>query len=113
MSQPLLRVEGLRTWFPTRAGLLQRTVGWVRAVDGIELARTEKLDSGLLAERLKSAAAAGTGVAHRSTRYESVERALARSGGAEEVNDAAGQEADLPPEGGPRSAAGRRGRPPG
>jgi len=33
----LLRVEGLRTWFPIRRGLLQRTVGWVRAVDGVDL----------------------------------------------------------------------------
>ena len=34
----LLRVEGLRTWFPIRAGVLQRTVGHVRAVDGVDLA---------------------------------------------------------------------------
>ena len=33
----LLRVEGLRTWFPIRAGLLRRTVGHVRAVDGVDL----------------------------------------------------------------------------
>jgi oligopeptide/dipeptide ABC transporter ATP-binding protein len=33
----LLRVEGLRTWFPIRAGLFQRPVGWVRAVDGVDL----------------------------------------------------------------------------
>jgi peptide/nickel transport system ATP-binding protein len=33
----LLRVEGLRTWFPVRAGLLQRPVAWVRAVDGVDL----------------------------------------------------------------------------
>ncbi|MBK8482367.1 MAG: ABC transporter ATP-binding protein [Proteobacteria bacterium] len=33
----LLRVEALRTWFPIRAGLLQRTVGWVKAVDGVDL----------------------------------------------------------------------------
>jgi peptide/nickel transport system ATP-binding protein len=33
----LLRVEGLRTWFPIRAGVLQRTVGHVRAVDGVDL----------------------------------------------------------------------------
>ena len=33
----LLRVEGLRTWFPIRRGLLRRTVGHVRAVDGIDL----------------------------------------------------------------------------
>jgi len=35
MSEPLLRVEGLRTWFPIRRGLLQRTVGHVRAVDDV------------------------------------------------------------------------------
>jgi len=34
--EPLLRVEGLRTWFPIRAGLLQRTVGHVRAVDDVD-----------------------------------------------------------------------------
>jgi peptide/nickel transport system ATP-binding protein len=33
----LLQVEDLRTWFPIRAGLFQRTVGWLRAVDGIDL----------------------------------------------------------------------------
>jgi len=33
----MLRVEGLRTWFPIRAGLLQRPKGWLRAVDGIDL----------------------------------------------------------------------------
>jgi peptide/nickel transport system ATP-binding protein len=36
-AAPLLRVEALRTWFPIRTGLFQRTVGWVRAVDGIDL----------------------------------------------------------------------------
>ena len=34
---PLLRVEGLRTWFPIRGGLLQRATGYVRAVDGVDL----------------------------------------------------------------------------
>jgi peptide/nickel transport system ATP-binding protein len=37
-AAPLLRVEGLRTWFPIRAGVLRRTVGFVRAVDGVDLA---------------------------------------------------------------------------
>jgi peptide/nickel transport system ATP-binding protein len=36
-SEPLLRVEGLRTWFPIRAGILQRVVGHVRAVDDVDL----------------------------------------------------------------------------
>ena len=33
----LLRVRGLKTHFPVRAGLLRRTVGQVRAVDGVDL----------------------------------------------------------------------------
>ena len=37
-AAPLLRVEALRTWFPIRRGLLQRAAGWVRAVDGVDLA---------------------------------------------------------------------------
>ncbi|HSJ95795.1 MAG TPA: dipeptide/oligopeptide/nickel ABC transporter ATP-binding protein, partial [Myxococcota bacterium] len=34
---PLLEVRGLQTWFPIRAGVLQRPVAWVRAVDGVDL----------------------------------------------------------------------------
>ena len=34
---PILRVEGLRTWFPITGGLFQRTLGHVRAVDGVDL----------------------------------------------------------------------------
>jgi oligopeptide transport system ATP-binding protein len=35
-SQPvLLEVKGLETWFPIRRGILQRTVGHVKAVDGV------------------------------------------------------------------------------
>ena len=37
MTEPLLRVTGLRTWFPIRRGVMQRTVGYVRAVDGVDL----------------------------------------------------------------------------
>jgi len=36
-GQTLLRVESLRTWFPVRAGLLQRPAAWIRAVDGVDL----------------------------------------------------------------------------
>jgi peptide/nickel transport system ATP-binding protein len=36
-AEPLLRVEGLRTWFPIHAGLMRRVVGWVRAVDDVSL----------------------------------------------------------------------------
>jgi peptide/nickel transport system ATP-binding protein len=36
-GQPLLRVEGLRTWFPIREGLMRKLVGHVRAVDDVSL----------------------------------------------------------------------------
>jgi oligopeptide transport system ATP-binding protein len=32
---PVLRVEGLRKWFPVRQGVLQRVTGHVKAVDGV------------------------------------------------------------------------------
>ncbi|MBY0312137.1 MAG: ATP-binding cassette domain-containing protein [Phycisphaerales bacterium] len=49
-SAPLLRVDGLHAHFPMKSGFLQRTTGWVRAVDGVtlELARGETL--GLVGE---------------------------------------------------------------
>ncbi len=37
MTEPLLRVRELKTWFPIRRGVFQRTVGHVRAVDGVDL----------------------------------------------------------------------------
>jgi hypothetical protein len=53
VSDPtLLRVVGLRTWFPVRAGILQRPAAWVRAVDDvsfeIEAGRTLALAAGEL-----------------------------------------------------------------
>ncbi len=36
-AEALLEVRGLRTWFPIRRGVLQRVVGHVRAVDGVDL----------------------------------------------------------------------------
>ncbi len=36
-AAPLLRVRGLQTYFPVRRGILQRTVGHVHAVDGVDL----------------------------------------------------------------------------
>jgi peptide/nickel transport system ATP-binding protein len=34
---PLLQVDDLRTWFPIKRGLMRKTVGYVRAVDGVSL----------------------------------------------------------------------------
>lgn len=50
MNTPLLQIEGLRTWYPIKQGILARTCGHVRALDGVsfELARGETL--GLVGE---------------------------------------------------------------
>jgi len=36
-GQPLLEVQQLQVYFPVKVGLLRRRVGWVRAVDGVNL----------------------------------------------------------------------------
>ena len=36
MSEPLLKVRKLKKYFPVRAGVLSRTVRWVRAVDEVD-----------------------------------------------------------------------------
>jgi peptide/nickel transport system ATP-binding protein len=41
-AQPLLQVQDYRVWFPIRKGLMQRTVGYVKAVDGVSF----RLDGG-------------------------------------------------------------------
>jgi oligopeptide transport system ATP-binding protein len=50
MDAPLLQVQDLRTWFPIRRGILQRVVGHVKAVDGVnfQLGKGETL--GLVGE---------------------------------------------------------------
>ncbi|MEX2104265.1 MAG: ATP-binding cassette domain-containing protein, partial [Bacilli bacterium] len=37
MTKPLLEVKGLKKYFPIKAGLLNKTVGNVKAVDGVDL----------------------------------------------------------------------------
>jgi oligopeptide/dipeptide ABC transporter ATP-binding protein len=46
----LLRVDDLKTWFPIRKGLLQRIVGYVRAVDGISFGIRQGQTMGLVGE---------------------------------------------------------------
>ncbi len=36
-KEPLLRVEGLKTWFPRKKNMLGRTLSWVKAVDDVSL----------------------------------------------------------------------------
>ena len=49
-SGTLLEVKDLKTHFPIRAGVLQRPVGWVRAVDGVSLTINEGETVGLVGE---------------------------------------------------------------
>jgi len=70
-SQPLLRVEGLRTWFPIKKGILRRTVGHVRAVDGVDLL----LESG------KTTALVGESGCGKTTVGRSILRLIEPSGG--------------------------------
>jgi peptide/nickel transport system ATP-binding protein len=48
--QPLLRVAGLQKLFPVRKGFLKRTVGHVRAVDGVDFHIDEGETLGLVGE---------------------------------------------------------------
>src|SRR6185369_6825785 len=49
-ATPLLRVTGLQKLFPIRKGFLKRTVGYVRAVDGIDFHIDEGETLGLVGE---------------------------------------------------------------
>jgi peptide/nickel transport system ATP-binding protein len=49
-AQPLLVVDKLQVYFPVKAGLLRRRVGWVRAVDGVSLTVQAGQTVGLVGE---------------------------------------------------------------
>jgi len=49
-AKPLLRVRGLKKWFPVTKGLLSRVVGQVQAVDGIDLDLARGETVGLVGE---------------------------------------------------------------
>jgi oligopeptide transport system ATP-binding protein len=49
-ADPILEVRGLKTWFPIRTGVWQRTVGHVRAVDGVDLSIRQGETVGLVGE---------------------------------------------------------------
>lgn len=50
MSQPLLEVKNLKTYYPIRRGLFQKTVGYVKAVDGVDFYIQEGETFGLVGE---------------------------------------------------------------
>lgn len=46
----LLRVVGLKKWFPITSGVLKRVTGWVKAVDGVDLSMRSGETVGLVGE---------------------------------------------------------------
>jgi oligopeptide/dipeptide ABC transporter ATP-binding protein len=46
----MLKVESLRKYFPVRRGFFQRTIGWVKAVDGVDFEIQEAKTLGLVGE---------------------------------------------------------------
>lgn len=50
LIDPLLEVSNLKTWFPVRRGILSRTIGHVRAVDGISFVLQKGETIGLVGE---------------------------------------------------------------
>jgi oligopeptide/dipeptide ABC transporter ATP-binding protein len=50
INHHILRVKGLKKYFPIRRGFLQRTSGWVKAVDGVDLDIQKGQTLGLVGE---------------------------------------------------------------
>ena len=46
----MLKVEGLRKYFPVRRGFLQKVIGWIKAVDGVDFAIDHGKTLGLVGE---------------------------------------------------------------
>jgi oligopeptide/dipeptide ABC transporter ATP-binding protein len=49
-ADPILEVRGLKTYYPVSAGILQRTVAHVRAVDGVDLSLRQGETLGIVGE---------------------------------------------------------------
>jgi oligopeptide/dipeptide ABC transporter ATP-binding protein len=50
MNNPLLQVHNLKKYFPLRKGIISRTIGWVRAVDGVSFTLDQGETLGLVGE---------------------------------------------------------------
>jgi len=49
-ARTIVSTDGLKVWFPIKAGLLRRTVGYVKAVDGVSVAVKEGQTLGVVGE---------------------------------------------------------------
>lgn len=50
MSEPLLEVKNLKTYFPIKGGIFSRTIGHVKAVDGVSFTINKGEVFGLVGE---------------------------------------------------------------
>ncbi|MEJ2067937.1 MAG: ATP-binding cassette domain-containing protein [Deltaproteobacteria bacterium] len=46
----ILKAEGLKKYFPVRRGFLQHVIGWIKAVDGVDLTIHQGKTLGLVGE---------------------------------------------------------------
>jgi peptide/nickel transport system ATP-binding protein len=80
-GEPLLEIKGLRTWFPIKQGVFQRTVDWVKAVDGVDLVVPRGKTLGLVGESGCGKTTLGRSVLHLekpregSIRYDGIDLA--------------------------------------
>ena len=49
-QEPLLKIRGLKKYFPIKKGILKKTVGWIKAVDGVDLDILKGKTLGLVGE---------------------------------------------------------------
>lgn len=49
-NNTILRVEGLKKYFPVQRGFFQRVIGWIKAVDGVDLSIEKAKTLGLVGE---------------------------------------------------------------
>ncbi|MFJ2043207.1 ABC transporter ATP-binding protein [Paenibacillus taichungensis] len=70
MSEPLLEIEHLKTYFPVRKGLLNRTVAHVKAVDDISITIHEGETFGLVGESGSGKSTVGRTIVHLTEKTE-------------------------------------------
>jgi oligopeptide/dipeptide ABC transporter ATP-binding protein len=49
-ADPILSIEGLKKYFPVRRGFFRKAIGWVKAVDGVDLSIAKGKTLGLVGE---------------------------------------------------------------